>query len=80
VASGEPDGRGGGHGSPARSDGVGRARAGVGLREMRRGSECGRGRGSKRELGAWVGVMAEDSGDVCECARAGPRRVRGGRN
>jgi hypothetical protein len=51
VASGELDDRGGGRGSPARSDSVGRARAGAGLREMRRGSECGHGRGSKRELG-----------------------------
>jgi hypothetical protein len=51
VASGELDDRGGRHESLVRSDSVGRARAGVGLREMRRGSECGRGRGSKRELG-----------------------------
>jgi hypothetical protein len=69
VASGELDDLGGGHGSPARSDGVGIARAGAGLHEMRRGSECGRGRGSKRSWGAWAGVMAEDSGDVRECAR-----------
>jgi hypothetical protein len=47
VASGELDDRGGGRGSPARSDGVDRARTGAGLREMRRGSECGRWRGSK---------------------------------
>jgi hypothetical protein len=55
VASGELDDQGGGRGSPARSDGVGRARAGAGLREMRRGSACGRERGSKRSWGAWVG-------------------------
>jgi hypothetical protein len=48
VASDELDDRGGGRRSLARSDGVGRARAGAGLREMRQGSECGRGRGSKR--------------------------------
>jgi hypothetical protein len=34
-----------GEGTPARSDGVGRARAGAGLREMRRGSECEHRRG-----------------------------------
>jgi hypothetical protein len=45
---GELDERGGGRGSPVRSDGVGRALAREGLRELRRGSECGRGRGSKR--------------------------------
>jgi hypothetical protein len=33
-----------------------------------------------RELGAWAGVVAEKSGDVRECARAGPRRARGRRN
>jgi hypothetical protein len=32
------------------------------------------------ELGAWADVVAEKSGDVRECARAGPRRARGGRN
>jgi hypothetical protein len=80
VASGELDDRGGEHGSPARSDGVGRARAGAGLREMRRGSECGRGWGSKRSWGTWAGVVTEDSGDVRECARVGPWRARGGRS
>jgi hypothetical protein len=75
VASGELDDRGGERGSPVRSDSMGRARAGAGLREMRRGSECGRRRGSKRSWGAWACVVAEDSGDVRECARAGPRRV-----
>jgi hypothetical protein len=78
VASSELDDRGGGRGSSARSGGVGRARAG--LREMRRGSERGRGRGSKRSWGAWAGIVAEDSGDVRECARAGPRRARGGQS
>jgi hypothetical protein len=48
VASDELDDRGGGRGSPARSDDVGRALARAGLREMRRGSECGCGRCSKR--------------------------------
>jgi hypothetical protein len=51
VASSELDDRGGGRGTPTRSNGVGRARARAGLCEMRRGSECGHGRGSKRELG-----------------------------
>jgi hypothetical protein len=44
------------------------------------GSECGRGRGSKRELGRVGFIVAEDSGDVRECVRAGPRRARGGRS
>jgi hypothetical protein len=48
VASGELDDRGGRRGSPARSDGVGRALARARLREMRRGSECGFRRCSKR--------------------------------
>jgi hypothetical protein len=30
--------------------------------------------------GAWVGVVAENSSVMRECARVGPRRVRGGRN
>jgi hypothetical protein len=47
AVSGELDGRGGGRGSLARSGGVSRALARVGLCEMRRGSECGHGRGSK---------------------------------
>jgi hypothetical protein len=34
----------------------------------------------RRELGAAAGVVAEKSGDVRECARAGPWRVRRGRN
>jgi hypothetical protein len=34
----------------------------------------------RRELGAWVGVVAEKSGDVRECALAGPRWAWGGRN
>jgi hypothetical protein len=48
---GELDGRGGGRGSPARSSGMSRARVRVGLREMRRGSECGHGRGLKWSRG-----------------------------
>jgi hypothetical protein len=78
VASGELDDPGGERGSPARSDGVGRARTGAGPREMRRGSECGCGRSSKRSWGVWAGVVAEDSGDRRECARwstAGAGRV-----
>jgi hypothetical protein len=51
VASSEVDDRRGGRGTPTRSDGVGRAQARAGLCEMGWGSECGHGRGSKRELG-----------------------------
>jgi hypothetical protein len=29
--------------------------------------------GAKKGLGAWAGDVAEDSSDVRECARAGPR-------
>jgi hypothetical protein len=38
----------------------------------------GTGEALRRELGVWAGVVAEKSGNVRECARAGPRRVRGG--
>jgi hypothetical protein len=75
VASGELDDRGGRHGSPARSDDVGRARERAGLREMRRGVSAGGAQ--KGSWGAWAGVVAEDSGDVRECARAGPRWAGG---
>jgi hypothetical protein len=47
------------------------------LCEMRRGASAGIGEALRRELGAWAGVVAEKSGDVRECTRAGPR---GGRN
>jgi hypothetical protein len=33
------------------------------LCEMGRGSECGRGRCSKKELRAWAGDVAEDPGE-----------------
>jgi hypothetical protein len=49
--SGELDGWGSERGSPTVSGGVGRARERAELCEMRRGSECGRWRGSKRDLG-----------------------------
>jgi hypothetical protein len=39
----------------------------------------GTGGAIRRELGAWVGVMAEKPGDVRECARASPWRARGRR-
>jgi hypothetical protein len=34
----------------------------------------------KKELVVWAGDVAEDSNDVRECARAGPRRARGRRS
>jgi hypothetical protein len=45
------------------------------------GESCARGTGGaiRRELGAWANVVAEKSGNVRECARAGPRRARGRR-
>jgi hypothetical protein len=49
------------------------------LREMGRRVSLGHWRGSKKEMGAWASVVAEKSGDVRECALAGPRRARGGR-
>jgi hypothetical protein len=40
---------------------------------------AGTGGALRGELGAWAGVVAEKSGDVCECALAGPQRAWGGR-
>jgi hypothetical protein len=40
----------------------------------------GTGGALRRELGAWAGVVAEKSGDMRECALAGPRQAQGGRN
>jgi hypothetical protein len=77
VASDELDDRHGGRGSSARVSGVGRARERAKLSEMGRGSECGRGRCSKKGMGAWASNVAEDSDVVRECARAGPRRGAG---
>jgi hypothetical protein len=37
----------------------------------------GTGGAIRRELGAWASVVAEKSGDVRKCARAGPWRERG---
>jgi hypothetical protein len=62
VASGGLDDWHGGRGSPARSSSVGRARERARLCEMGQGSECGRGRCSKRCWGAWVGDVAGDLG------------------
>jgi hypothetical protein len=46
----------------------------VGLCELRRGRvSVGASEAQKGSWGAWAGVVAEDSGDVRECARAGPR-------
>jgi hypothetical protein len=67
-------------GTPVRSGGVSRARAGAGLREMRWGSECGTGGAQKGAGGHVAGVVVEDSDDVRKCARAGPRRAWGGRS
>jgi hypothetical protein len=57
-----------------------RAQQVVELHEMRLGRARGTGGALRRELGAWVGVVAEKSGDVRECARAGPRRARRGQS
>jgi hypothetical protein len=69
AVSCELDGQGGGHGSPVRSGGVSRVRAGARLREMRWGSECGHGRGSKRSWGmgrvTWLRIPA-----TCASARS----------
>jgi hypothetical protein len=51
TVSGELDGWECGRDSPTASGGESKARARVGLHEMRRGSECGHGRGSKRGAG-----------------------------
>jgi hypothetical protein len=42
------------------------------------GASAGAGEALRRELGAWAGVVAEKSGNVRECALAGPRWARGG--
>jgi hypothetical protein len=69
VVFGELDGRGGGCGSPARSDDVSRVRARAGLREMRRGSECGHGRGLKRSWGVGRETWSRIS-TTCASARS----------
>jgi hypothetical protein len=51
AVSSELDGRGSGRGSPAASASVGRVRERAELCEMRRGSECGRWRDSKKGAG-----------------------------
>jgi hypothetical protein len=79
AVSGELDGRERGCGSPAVSGGEGRARERVKLCEMRQGVSAGTGGALRRELGTWASVVAEKSGDVRECALAGPRRAWGGR-
>jgi hypothetical protein len=79
AVSSELDGRERGRGSPAAAGGVGRARERAELCEMRQGVR-GTGGALRRELGTWAGVVAKKSGDVRECALAGPRRARGGRN
>jgi hypothetical protein len=69
VASGGLDDRHDGRGSPARSSGVGRARVRATLREMGRGSECGRGRCSK-EVGRVGERCGRGSRRTCVSARA----------
>jgi hypothetical protein len=75
ALSAELDGQGSGRGSSARSGGVSRARARVGLREMRRGSECGHGWGSKRAGGMGRETWPRIPG-TCVSARS---LVHGGR-
>jgi hypothetical protein len=58
---------------------VSRAQARAGLRELRRGVSAGMGRAQKG-LGRGQSDVVEDTGDVHECALAGPRRARGGWN
>jgi hypothetical protein len=56
---------------------VGRARERGGLREMRRGSECGCEGCSKRSWHARAGVVAEDPGDVrARWSTAGAGKVK----
>jgi hypothetical protein len=54
------DDRHGGCGTPASTSGERRARERVSLREMRQGSKCGCGRGSKGSWGAWAGNVDGD--------------------
>jgi hypothetical protein len=46
------------------------------------GEGCARGTSGalRRELGTWAGVVAEKSGNVRECARAGPQQAQRGQN
>jgi hypothetical protein len=54
---------------------VSTARERAGLCELRRGRvSVGASEAQKGSWGTWAGVVAEDFGDVRECARAGPRR------
>jgi hypothetical protein len=79
AVSDELDGRGGGRGSPARSGGVSRARARVGLREMRRRTECRHGRGLKRSWGMGIAMWPRIPA-TCASARSlvHDRRGEGG--
>jgi hypothetical protein len=60
VASSELDDRHGERGSPARLSGEDRARERAWMCEMGWGTECGRGRCSKRSWGVWAGDGARD--------------------
>jgi hypothetical protein len=75
VVSGELDGQERGHGSPAASGGVGRVRERAELREMRRGSERGHGRGSKKGAGLVGGCRGRE---IRRCARVRTRRSMAG--
>jgi hypothetical protein len=70
AVSGELDVQGSGRGSPAVSGGMGRARETAELCEMRRGSECGRWRGSKRELGRVGGHRGREFRSTARAGRA----------
>jgi hypothetical protein len=70
VVSGELDGRERGRGSSMASGGKGRARERVMLCEMRRGSECGHWRGSKKGAGRVGGRRGRE---IRRCARVHTR-------
>jgi hypothetical protein len=55
-------------------------REGEAVRNEAGGVSVGTGGALRESWGAWVGVVAKNSGNVRECARASPRRGRGGRN
>jgi hypothetical protein len=70
TVSCELDGRERGRGTPAASSGEGRARERAMLCEMRRGSECGRWRGSKKGVGRMGGHRGRENPAMCARAHA----------